>query len=399
MKITLDEFFRNSFVLSIADHALDRFYAIFKNAFPSQAGNMPRPVRGFKNKGLRPSYNCKLGHSMMVRMAKALDLPFVALFEDDAYPCIDAESKLKEVLENVPDCANVLVLGWICRSHGFVHDAARGSNDLVRFYPRGILYGTQSWIVFKKYYDDFIRICETYPDLAIDDFVRQFKEVCVVNRSPLFIQYNEHSSMHHMPGYTHNRNSNIATDMHPPAGFAPYNGVYLMRTPGNCEELKNLIKATGLDHIRMIEVGSYAGESANSFVSLDSVDEIWCIDPWKPGYDPKDRCSNSDFSAVEAKFDGVMDKYPGKIRKFKGTLHEFLKEHKDLNPDLVYIDACNKYQSVKYDILAAMSMQPAFISGHDYGNASAPGVAKAVNEVLGSPTERFRDSSWLKKMR
>jgi GR25 family glycosyltransferase involved in LPS biosynthesis len=35
-------------------------------------------------------------------MAKALDLPFVVIFEDDAYPCDNVYTKLEEVLKYIP---------------------------------------------------------------------------------------------------------------------------------------------------------------------------------------------------------------------------------------------------------------------------------------------------------
>lgn len=42
--------------------------------------------------------NCSLGHLAIIKMAKCLDLPFVVIFEDDAYPCIDIKTKLIKYL-------------------------------------------------------------------------------------------------------------------------------------------------------------------------------------------------------------------------------------------------------------------------------------------------------------
>lgn len=162
--------------------------------------------------------------------------------------------------------------------------------------------------------------------------------------------------------------------------------------------LRNLLGFTGMEDICMLEVGSYAGESTEEFASSPRTGTIWCIDPWKPGYDANDAASGSDFAAVEACFDAVAGKYPGKIRKFKGTLHEFIDAHPEVKPDLVYIDACHNYESAKHDILAAMSLAPGFIAGHDYDNYFS-GVVKAVDEVLGGPTAVLKDTSWLKVMR
>ena len=48
---------------------------------------MPKIFPAFHNTDLSGPYNCILSHVALIRMAKALDLPFITIFEDDAYPC------------------------------------------------------------------------------------------------------------------------------------------------------------------------------------------------------------------------------------------------------------------------------------------------------------------------
>ena len=94
------------------------------------------------------------------------------------------------------------------------------------------------------------------------------------------------------------------------------------------DALKQLIDHTNLDKIVMIEVGSYAGESADIFASTGKVKTLYCIDPWQSGYDEGDIASySSDFKEVENAFDEVQKKHSDVIVKYKGTLADFIADH------------------------------------------------------------------------
>ena len=169
----------------------------------------------------------------------------------------------------------------------------------------------------------------------------------------------------------------------------------------NADWLRNglidLISNVKNDSINMIEVGSYAGESADIFASQEKVKGIWCIDPWLSGYDDGDEASHTDFNEVEAAFDKVMMKHSPKIHKFKGTLQQFCDVHKDdIVPDLVYIDANHTYEGCRTDIETALNAwkHPHYLAGHDYTDGWQ-GVVQAVDEKFGAPTMTFSDSSWM----
>ena len=171
-----------------------------------------------------------------------------------------------------------------------------------------------------------------------------------------------------------------------------------MRNKASAQSLVELVNATSATDIRMVEVGSYAGESAEVFASLPQVKEIWCVDPWKSGYDPHDITSSTDFTEAEAAFDAMAAKHQDKVRKFKGTFQEFREAHPDMRPDLVYIDAEHTYEACFKDISTALEMKIRIISGHDYVQGEWVGVKKAVNDLLGTPDRVFSDRSWLKIM-
>lgn len=162
--------------------------------------------------------------------------------------------------------------------------------------------------------------------------------------------------------------------------------------------LSQLVDDTGLDGITMVEVGSYAGESAEIFASTGKVKRIFCIDPWKGGYDEKDVASSSDFTEVEAAFDKVMERHPTVIHKFRGTLQDFALAFPELRPDLIYIDSEHTYEGTRRDISTALKMEPKVMAGHDYTNGW-PGVVRAVDETVGRPNRVYADESWIVDMR
>ena len=175
-------------------------------------------------------------------------------------------------------------------------------------------------------------------------------------------------------------------------------GVIIQRTGALRQGLLDFIAALpNVKGMRMLEVGSYAGESAEIFAESWKFAEIVCIDPWQGGYDERDEASQSNMAAAEAAFDRVMNRYWA-IRKFKGTLAEFAAKHPFVHPDLVYIDACHTYEGCKGDIQKALELEPKIIAGHDYA-VWCGGVMRAVDEVLGTPHRRFQDSSWLFELR
>lgn len=171
-----------------------------------------------------------------------------------------------------------------------------------------------------------------------------------------------------------------------------------MRDEITTKGLVNLVNVLPVNGIRMVEVGSYAGESAEIFANSGKIVEIWCIDPWTPGYDQNDSASSSDFAEVEAAFDKVAERHKDKIHKFKGTLKDFQSKFQDYVPDFVYIDANHTYDGCKSDIETALRWNGRglkFLGGHDYSSCW-PGVMKAVDEVFEKPTAVSVDSSWVK---
>jgi hypothetical protein len=181
------------------------------------------------------------------------------------------------------------------------------------------------------------------------------------------------------------------------------NLIYTMRPKGShfekgfrefCNEIKQVIGESPV----IVELGSYMGESSLIFSEEFPNAKIYCIDTWEGGFDNLDSCSNQNYNQVESQFD-LRLKLSNNITKIKG-----LSTSEKIECDLVYIDACHKYECVKEDILHWLPLTKKVISGHDYytnqsfinSHPHIAGVKVAVDEFLGSPDKTFVDGSWFK---
>jgi len=161
-----------------------------------------------------------------------------------------------------------------------------------------------------------------------------------------------------------------------------------------CDELKKHIGESPT----IVELGSYMGESSLIFSEEFPNAKITCIDSWEGGFDTMDTCSSDNYSLVEEQFDLRLSSSTN-ITKIKG-----LSNCTKIKCDMVYIDACHKYECVKEDILHWLPLVGKIISGHDYylnldfinSHPHIKGVRQAVDELLGSPDMVFGDGSWFK---
>jgi len=161
-----------------------------------------------------------------------------------------------------------------------------------------------------------------------------------------------------------------------------------------CKEVREIIG----DSPTIVELGSYMGESSLIFAEEFPNGKIICVDSWEGGFDDSDTCSNVDYSDVEQQFDLRMSMVDN-ITKIKG-----LSTNVGIECDLVYIDACHKYECVKNDIIHWSPLTKKVISGHDYyddiefcnQHPHIKGVKIAVEEMLGLPDKKYNDGSWFK---
>ena len=114
----------------------------------------------------------------------------------------------------------------------------------------------------------------------------------------------------------------------------------------------------------VVEIGSLRGRS--SFALLTACKgPVYCIDPWPKHYESFMRnCGH----------------FPNLV-----AIRESSPEAAALVPDvdMVFLDGDHEYEAVVADIAAWLPKTRRLLCGHDYNNPEFPGVAEAVDEILG----------------
>lgn len=173
--------------------------------------------------------------------------------------------------------------------------------------------------------------------------------------------------------------------------------LYVMRDYNGVEGLNKLLNDFfhNQNDLVMAEIGSFSGESASIFINSNHFKTLYCIDPWKLGYDERDEAS---FQAIEAErvFDEKFKNEP-RIVKIKKMSNEAYKDIPDESLDFIYIDGCHKYENVLEDLtnFYPKIKKGGFISGHDLSDCWY-GVIQAVMEYFKrQPITVYQDSSWI----
>lgn len=206
--VTIDTLIENAYVISIDEKRHQLFQKFFlENGFSS----CPKLHIGHQDKNLSSTRNCQLSHLEIVKEAKQKNLPFVVVFEDDAYPCDDIKNKLQEILRRIHYESNAVLLGY--SSCGYNQKASMKSKYLNRIYDRTVS-GAHAYIVFKQAYDKYIKFFEDNKDKPADNDIFCALYPSYVAREPLFIQYCKDASMHNHFGYIFEGNKRV-----PPRGF------------------------------------------------------------------------------------------------------------------------------------------------------------------------------------
>jgi len=161
-------------------------------------------------------------------------------------------------------------------------------------------------------------------------------------------------------------------------GGNPQNSIHLY------QGLLDMVTALPIRLGKMVEIGSYEGESTELFALL--FDEVVAVDRWTTYH-------ALDLSGVEKTFDVLLSYYTN-IQKIKADSVEASEQFQDGELDFVYIDGSHEYENVKRDILAwkPKIRVGGYIGGHDY--SGIPSVTQAVDECLGVPDKTFMDNSW-----
>jgi hypothetical protein len=183
----------------------------------------------------------------------------------------------------------------------------------------------------------------------------------------------------------------------------PEFNIVIMRTEEAKKGLRALVQELPLN-AEVVEIGSYAGESAEIFIRCGKLKQLWCVDPWQNDYDGNDKASYTcPMQVVEQCFDKMRENLPilgGRdcVTKLKMTSQQASTIFEPASLDFVYIDGCHLFESVMEDLtLWLPKIRPnGLIGGHDFAEWY-PDIMKAVREVVGEPDKTFADSSWIKR--
>lgn len=152
---------------------------------------------------------------------------------------------------------------------------------------------------------------------------------------------------------------------------------------------------TPLPKLRMLEIGSYMGESTAMFASSMIFSEIHCIDPFT-GEEEFNDSHSYDWKKVYEEFK-LNTRFYNNIKLHIDFSYNIHSKFEDGFFDFIYIDANHKYDKVKKDIKLYLPKlaSKGIIGGHDYHEVW-PDVVNAVDDTLGKPTQFYWDSSWIK---
>jgi SAM-dependent methyltransferase len=147
---------------------------------------------------------------------------------------------------------------------------------------------------------------------------------------------------------------------------------------------KHMGSLVGNRPLRMLEVGSWVGESAIALLGgAPKGSELFCVDTWEG--------TSSDATHLWAR---IEPPFPWFLKNLEGLIGVSVKpikghsldvaasfaESQDL--DLVFIDADHTYDACRADIRAWIRhvAPTGILCGHDYGLRQLPGVKVAVDE-------------------
>jgi len=150
---------------------------------------------------------------------------------------------------------------------------------------------------------------------------------------------------------------------------------------------------------KIIEIGSYAGESTLIFADCIPDAEIVCVDPWETAQNVFNQTLKNTGKAAHAKFLERIADYP-QISFIKKMSDDAAADFEDDSVDLVYIDGNHAYNFVIRDLRNYMPKlrMGCFMTGHDwYADPKAKWhcVTQACNAILGGVDKVFQDHSWI----
>jgi hypothetical protein len=146
----------------------------------------------------------------------------------------------------------------------------------------------------------------------------------------------------------------------------------------------------------IVEIGSYAGESAAEFLRVAKL--LICVDIWTPYRERNGVYVDgiTDPKEAEEAFDDLARNNPGRIIKLKMPSTAAALLVPLWSADVIYIDGNHEQDFVAADIAAWLPKvrRPGIIAGHDYSHMHFTGVKPAVDAAFPNGVHLFADTTW-----
>lgn len=182
-KISLEDFLKNSYVISINPSIYQQFSSIFQNMnlFP-----IPKLHCGITLTKFANWQNCTKSHIQIVKNAKAKKLPYVCVFEDDAFPCNKIADKLSKYLKCIPYNANMILLGWSNCSNRYTQKFDAPFNKITQT----AISRSHAYVLFESGYDKYLQFFEKNQNRRADNDVYLAVSPSYILNYPLFYSSN-----------------------------------------------------------------------------------------------------------------------------------------------------------------------------------------------------------------
>ena len=211
-QISFKQLMMNSFVISIDLNKYQLFTKIF-----TSTGLVPIPNMsvGCIDQNLKPFQRCTKSHINLIKKAKSNNLPYILVFEDDAYPCINCSNKFEQYLKCIPKDASMVILGWsACQKR------LQRFDQIFNKVTTWTISGSHAYILFKNGYDQYLKFFANNKEGRADNNIYQAVKNSYILSQPLFIQYSQTKSMNNHIGYIF-----YGDHDKPPQGFQTINEV------------------------------------------------------------------------------------------------------------------------------------------------------------------------------
>ena len=163
------------------------------------------------------------------------------------------------------------------------------------------------------------------------------------------------------------------------------------------EIVHNLLQEFGVDELRIVEVGVFAGHFSKYLLERFPKLQLIGVDPYVGSDEtfPGDYSQTLDPSIAYANAASIYEPYGERASLWATTSQEAVKQLPDESVHAVFIDGCHFYECVEEDLRLwrPKVMKGGLVAGHDF-SPQWPGVVRAVWEAR--PKQRvFLGMDWM----